>query len=178
VEFGREAPQFRVQIHSAGLDASVFRKNALYFAGVAVLQEHQAAVGRNYLLFSVLAVDTHATLSGSLWNTSAGIGSKGRGTKPGRFRLSHVALLAFEFAPAGLAGLFVEFPLAQLLGGAAPFQKLFEAAQGGADVFPVKEAHSQRHNNPQMQKVMETPLHGGLGAPTAPAASESALARA
>src|SRR5262249_43852914 len=53
------------------------------------------------------------------------------------FRLADGALLAQLGPAANLTGLFVMLALAKLLGQAAPLQQFLEAAQGGADRFPV-----------------------------------------
>jgi len=59
--------------------------------------------------------------------------------------LADGAQLAQLGAPPRLTGLLVVFPLAQLLGQAAPLEQLLEAAQGRADRLTVVDAHPQRH---------------------------------
>src|SRR5262245_41470803 len=62
------------------------------------------------------------------------------------FALADGALLAQLGAAADLARLLVMFTLAELLGKAAAFEQLLEAAQGRPDGFPVVNAHPKGHS--------------------------------
>src|SRR5262249_61447006 len=58
-------------------------------------------------------------------------------------------VLLAQLGPAtDLARLFVMIVFAQFLGDTAAFEQLFEAAQGGADWFPVVDSHFQRPIHP------------------------------